>query len=246
MKIILLVSRILLLIVAIFSYFWGNRDKYKSYKKSSYLESIGYIFFIIGTLAGIASVMLDVTRHCELIFTLSITIGFLLIYIYLLQEKGVLIKKLSYDSLTKIYTRDKALKILQNMKKHNSKENCNLSIMFLDLDQFKLYNDMFGHLQGDLILYEVAKYLKYHCRKNDIIARYGGDEFIIILPNTSSDEALKIKHRLQNNITNYNWPHDIDLSLSIGISAYPDDSVDIEKLLQLADKRMYLDKQKIN
>lgn len=117
-------------------------------------------------------------------------------------------------------------------------------LLFLDLDRFKQYNDTHGHPQGDRLLKEVALRLKTACRQSDVVARYGGDEFAVILPETSTRPCLKVALRLLETLAHpvpvKSEAHDIPLvSVSIGLSLYPCDGSVAEKLIASADRALY-------
>jgi diguanylate cyclase (GGDEF)-like protein len=118
-----------------------------------------------------------------------------------------------------------------------------LSLMILDIDHFKRFNDTYGHQAGDTILATVAERVLANARKVDITARYGGDEFVIILPDTTPDEAMLLAERLlqalskepvslANNVT-------ANLTVSIGVATYPTHANTIEELIRRADEALY-------
>ncbi|MGQ0752008.1 MAG: diguanylate cyclase domain-containing protein [Betaproteobacteria bacterium] len=117
-----------------------------------------------------------------------------------------------------------------------------IALVFIDLDHFKSVNDTFGHAAGDRLLKEVATRLDSCTREGDIVARYGGDEFVMVLPNLSGDEAAEpLVERMLNNLSQ---PIELDggtinLTCSVGVSLYPRDGVDIATLVMKADSAMY-------
>lgn len=118
------------------------------------------------------------------------------------------------------------------------------SLLFIDLDHFKPYNDNFGHMRGDLLLREIAAFFKASCREADVVARYGGDEFAMILPETNREEALQFAQRLQKNFLNREFGGQapglpLPVTISIGIATFPDDGNLSEELVDLADKALY-------
>ena len=133
-----------------------------------------------------------------------------------------------------------------------------LALLFLDLDNLKFYNDTFGHRIGDLVLRGFANILREATRGTDFIARFGGDEFIILLPESSTKEAMGIALRIRSGLVRclqfqpeiervlgYKVliPEETKLSCSIGISEYQADrAADMEDLLQQGDKALYLAK----
>jgi diguanylate cyclase (GGDEF)-like protein len=117
-----------------------------------------------------------------------------------------------------------------------------LSLIFMDLDSFKAINDTHGHLAGSHALTEVAHVLTDNLRTEDIIARYGGDEFVIILPDTTLEVALHIAHRLAQSIAATNFLPQLGgmrLTASFGVAAHPDHATTPRRLVQCADQAMY-------
>jgi len=113
-----------------------------------------------------------------------------------------------------------------------------VTIIMTDLDNLKLINDNHGHAAGDEVIYRAAQVLKQSFRASDIIARYGGDEFVILLPETGEKAALEAVARLRENVSNFSNPA---ISLSIGCATGGKD-VPLSELIRLADDRMYQDK----
>lgn len=168
-------------------------------------------------------------------------------YISIAIENALLFeetKKLAtIDPLTGILNR-RALEEAFNKDVERAKRyNRPLSAIVIDVDDFKLFNDTYGHLFGDQVLKELAKTLRNSCRKTDIVGRYGGDEFCIILPETNLQGATKFAERLLKNIRNLTVVtpdnNKIPIKVSIGVASYPDDTYEPEKLLTLADTTMY-------
>lgn len=119
-----------------------------------------------------------------------------------------------------------------------------LSLLMLDLDDFKRYNDTNGHIAGDLLLVEVSKVLKRAVRKVDTAARYGGEEFSIILPDTKKKGAVIIAGRICQKIADYRFPNQSvmpkgKITVSIGVASLGDDSDNHSGLLDSADKALY-------
>ncbi len=122
----------------------------------------------------------------------------------------------------------------------------NLSIVFIDIDYFKEINDGYGHQVGDMILKEIANTIKRNLRKIDFPVRYGGDEIVILLPQSSEVEAMGLAKRLVEavrtlriNLTHFQIDKEITLSISVGIASYPQDAKSMEELISKADEALY-------
>lgn len=113
-------------------------------------------------------------------------------------------------------------------------------LVFLDINNFKRINDTFGHLVGDKVLCEVSKILQASVRKKDVVARFGGDEFVMLLPDMSPGEETAVIDRLLRGIENI---ENCKINISYGTAYYPQDGVTSEKLIETADRRMYKNKK---
>lgn len=123
-----------------------------------------------------------------------------------------------------------------------------LSIAMLDADKFKRINDSHGHLAGNAVLQKMAALLETYCRSGDLAARYGGDEFMLILPHTGTDNAERITRRIIDQISAHKVflssddPHGVSVCLSCGVATFPDDGSTPEELHRVADARLYATK----
>lgn len=120
----------------------------------------------------------------------------------------------------------------------------NFSLIFLDVDYFKNYNDTHGHTQGDKLLRTLGQILKNNFRKSDLIARYGGDEFVISLPETGKTETRIVAEKICKIVSDYPFPGrktqpQKKVTLSIGIASFPEDGTDGSSLLHCADQALY-------
>jgi len=187
----------------------------------------------------------------EGIFTITglliIAYGF---YIHYFQQKRIE-KKLSYladhDSITGSYNRHYFTRTVKQEIDRSRRYGHTIGFMMLDIDRFKEINDRFGHQQGDRILKKVALFLKNQLRTVDKVIRYGGDEFLIVLPE-SREELGSVKERLIRQLKKLNIDEimtGFPLSLSIGTAQWkPDKTESLEDILSLADRRMYQEKRK--
>ena len=113
------------------------------------------------------------------------------------------------------------------------------SLMMIDIDDFKKFNDTYGHMQGDFILKKIAQVFKNICRKIDIVCRYGGEEFAIIIPFTNKEDSLYLAERIRKTLSENEIAPNRKISVSIGISSYPIDGTDKQTLIKKADNALY-------
>ena len=153
-------------------------------------------------------------------------------------------RSLSYqDPLTVVYNRRYADIHFKKRLNRAKLQNERIGIINIDIDNFKLINDTYGHSYGDAILKKICNLIVGTTRKKDILVRWGGDEFVILIMDIdyTSAEILTnlIKETIKTELVNCEESMKIDISLSIGHSIYPDDGQNISDLLSIADKRMY-------
>ncbi|MDN5379091.1 diguanylate cyclase [Thermodesulfobacterium sp.] len=153
------------------------------------------------------------------------------------------LKELSHtDYLTKVYNRLFLQEVLKKEFSIWKRKGGKLSIILVDLDNFKAVNDTLGHFNGDLVLKQIANILKNNTREMDILGRWGGEEFMIILPYTSKDEARRLAERLRLIIegTPINLEDNtINITASFGIASLPEDTDNLDDLYKIADQRLY-------
>jgi diguanylate cyclase (GGDEF)-like protein len=131
---------------------------------------------------------------------------------------------------------------LERLIAKSSKERWDFSLIVIDLDNFKQINNAFGHLFGDLVLKKLAKIIKSSIRELDSVFRYGGDEFVVVLPGISKKIAREIAERLLKNIRNVEFEDGIRITASIGISSFPEDGETAQSLFESADRALYISK----
>lgn len=164
-----------------------------------------------------------------------------------IEETKRLQDRAHYDELTQLPNRYLLLDRLQQLIERSERDRSKFTLFYIDLDHFKKINDTKGHAFGDKILKEAASRLSRSLRNSDTIARIGGDEFIFLLENTSSPDAIsKIAKTLINKVSApYNFEGEkFHISCSIGIVIYPENGTTIDTLLLNADTRMYKAKHK--
>lgn len=144
------------------------------------------------------------------------------------------------DGLTGLYNVRHFYRLLEQELERSERYRHPLGLIMLDLDDFKQYNDRYGHLAGDELLKELANLIIEVIRTADVAVRYGGEEFAVILPETGSDEALRLAERLRETVEAHEFTvgdtqQRGQITVSAGVAAYPDDSEDVQSLVNAAD-----------
>jgi len=148
------------------------------------------------------------------------------------------------EELTGFYNRGYFYQRLEEEINRAERTDLPLSLLVIDFDHLKIINDSYGHLTGDKALKEISKIIRACIRKVDIPARYGGDELVIILPETDSISAFKVAERIRKKVANTPFRNNTRLTVSIGIATYPKDTTQSQTLFERADQAMYQAKQK--
>ena len=147
------------------------------------------------------------------------------------------------DGLTELYNHGYFQEQIRMPVEQSKRYNNNFSLIIIDIDFFKKFNDTFGHQSGDAVLRQVAQTLKKNVRATDIVCRYGGEEMSIILPNTGKDEALstaqKICERVANRKFKLSGDRETNVTISLGVSTFPFDGNSASAIIEEADKRLY-------
>jgi diguanylate cyclase (GGDEF)-like protein len=154
--------------------------------------------------------------------------------------------KAAIDGLTGLYNHEQFQNMLQREFLQAGRQMSQLSLLMVDIDHFKKFNDTWGHQAGDLILKEVAKVVRRECRKSDIVARYGGEELSVIIPGTDSKGAVLLAERIRKQVEELAVKFDNDtlqVTISIGVASLVGDIPDKEALVKLADQALYQSKE---
>jgi len=146
------------------------------------------------------------------------------------------------DGLTGVKTHRFFMEALSSEWKRSSRAGRAFALVIMDLDRFKFVNDFYGHLEGDLVLQRVGQILETNCRRSDVVARYGGDEFVILMPETTMEHARQLAAKLRSWVAADTLLREKNISASFGIACYPLHGSSPQELIQVADASMYLSK----
>ncbi|MBI1797939.1 MAG: sensor domain-containing diguanylate cyclase [Candidatus Eisenbacteria bacterium] len=149
------------------------------------------------------------------------------------------------DDLTQVYNYRFLKSALRREIKRAGRYHQDLALLMIDVDNLKAYNDRHGHLRGSFLLREMAGLFARHVRSWDLVAKYGGDEFTVILPQTDADGATSAAERLRAGVEGHTFPlaHPGQITVSIGIAAFPENGQTTSALIESADRALYLAKQ---
>ncbi|HEX6879100.1 MAG TPA: diguanylate cyclase, partial [Terriglobales bacterium] len=146
------------------------------------------------------------------------------------------------DALTGLKTRRFFLEALTQEWKRASRSGRPFSVVLIDLDKFKEVNDTEGHLEGDLVLARVGRLLEQKCRQSNVVARYGGDEFVILMPETGVEQALTLSERLRLWLATDPMLSERHVTGSFGVASFPLHGSSTEDIVRVADAGMYVSK----
>lgn len=163
-----------------------------------------------------------------------------------LEAEQNLVWLADHDPLTNLYNRRRFQEVFDRMLALSTRYRRTGALLFLDLDQFKIVNDLSGHQAGDALLLLVASSLRDAIRHSDVLARLGGDEFALVLPEGGAEQAVYMANKLQHDLGQVDFAssgHAHKISCSIGITLFPDHGKDLNELLANADMAMYQAKE---
>jgi diguanylate cyclase (GGDEF)-like protein len=160
-----------------------------------------------------------------------------------LREKNVELHEISItDSLTGLYNRKHLMETLDKEVSRSQRHSRSFSLLVIDIDHFKKYNDTYGHLAGDEVLSKLASVFKESIRSSDYAARYGGEEFIIMLPEIGPDQGVEAAERIRHKVAEEIFSGDgesIKVTISVGVACYPKNGEDAESVIRNADAALY-------
>jgi diguanylate cyclase (GGDEF)-like protein len=161
-----------------------------------------------------------------------------------LKESNRRLEELSNtDDLTKLYNRRYFMELLELEFQRSQRYETKISFIMIDIDNFKGFNDTYGHLMGDRILYEVAQILRENLRLHDIVGRYGGEEFVLLMPETGLKGAMVVAERYRKRVEEFvlvETDKALRVTISLGVAACPNPHIStVDDLIRLADNALY-------
>jgi len=161
-----------------------------------------------------------------------------------LRETNRQLEELSNtDGLTRLYNRRYFMELFELEFQRAQRYEARLGFVMIDIDHFKDFNDTYGHLLGDRILYEVAQILKENLRVHDIVGRYGGEEFALLMPETDLNGALVVAERYRKRVEDFvllEREHELRVTISLGVAAFPKKDISsVDDLIRHADNALY-------
>lgn len=219
---------VILTYISIYSYskIFGNENLYYNDNYINFIAIIGIIMLVIQSIKHIIIINLNQS------------------YILDLENRA------TKDYLTKAYNRDYIFNLLKNLFKYYKSDNLELSVIIIDIDFFKKINDNYGHPYGDFVLVNIVKLIKKCISDNGVIGRHGGEEFIVILPNYSMNEALTLSNQIREIIQNYEFKYKnnetVKVTISIGGETMNLTTKDEFDIIDKADQALYYAKKNRN
>ncbi|WPC43607.1 diguanylate cyclase [Clostridium sp. JS66] len=227
-------------------------NKVRKKEKNSEISLIAFLFLLITT---INDMLVDnCIKGGGYSFQIGIFIfAFLETYVVITNYSNEIIKlenlrmqnKIIYeksirDDLTNLYSRNYIVSILDTMIEIYIKQGKKFTTLMFDIDYFKSINDTYGHLCGDEVLVAVSSVLKKNLRSTDYIGRYGGEEFIVVLPDTQKEKAKEIAERIRKGVANLSWKQKINVTISGGV--YENEVYTKYECIKIVDKLLYMAK----
>lgn len=179
-----------------------------------------------------------------LIFSIAaFTFAYVVKYLIKSRDFEQQYKLATTDGLTELYNHRYFQEQIRMQIEQSKRYNHNFSLIIIDIDFFKKFNDTFGHQSGDAVLRQVAQTLKKNVRATDIVCRYGGEEMSIILPNTGKDEAFSTAQKICERVASKKFKlagdKETNVTISLGVSTFPYDGDSASSIIEAADKRLY-------
>ncbi len=169
------------------------------------------------------------------------TVAISVAFIYLVNQRRVYKRRATYDFATNILNRQALEAELAKLVDLSRRKNHTFALLLVDFDHFKGFNDTYGHAAGDRMMRAFTRVVEEEIRTYDTFARWGGEEFVLLLPETNLGEARAFAERLRRVVA-----ETVNITVSVGVAVYPQDGETQEDLFERADQAMYKAKEKRN
>ena len=179
-----------------------------------------------------------------LVFSIfSFTLAYIIKYIIKSRDFEQQYILATTDGLTDLYNHRYFQEQIRMQVEHSKRYATSFSLIIIDIDFFKKFNDNFGHQSGDAVLRQVAQILKRNVRATDVVCRYGGEEMSIILPNTNKDEAYTTAQKIRERVADKKFKlfndKETNVTISLGVATFPEDGNSASEIIEAADKKLY-------
>jgi diguanylate cyclase (GGDEF)-like protein len=149
------------------------------------------------------------------------------------------------DDLTAVYNRRFVYNIFPKLLKRVDITKSKLTVFVIDINDFKVLNDTYGHETGDAVIQSISNSLLKHTRKTDVVARWGGDEFVVLALYTDEIYPVVLLERIEKDLEQLSKKLRRNISVSVGKAVYPDEAKDLDSLIRIADNNMYISKREM-
>lgn len=203
-------------------------------------ENVAYIFEISG-----GNKLKDLDTSFYVVFAALIALLILLVVfmIYYRISHKKIERMATFDALTGVFARGVLMEMIDAEYERYKRYHTPFSLVMLDIDHFKKVNDTYGHHTGDVVLAGVTSIMKTSIRKSDVLGRYGGEEFIVVLPETRKAGAVTVAEKLRQQIAAHDFDRVGTVTVSCGVAEMSDKAQSVEEIINMADQKMYTAKR---
>lgn len=225
--------------IAIYGVLWGPRFALAAATLCSVYLIAVLALMQVGIGAASPGVLSATPVRVFLISYIAMFYGVGLVSAALRRQAREIFRQAQTDPLTGLNNRRALRQALDREVSRAARYAHPCAVLVLEIDRFKQVNDRFGHLQGDDVLRKVAATLRGSCRATDVLARFGGDEFVVVMPHTSLEEARRVGERIRRDVEEFTLLRGFHLTLSAGLAVFPQHGADAHALIEAADRAMY-------
>lgn len=203
-------------------------------------ENVAYVFEIADS-----KELSDLKMHFYLILLtlIALSVVLVLFLVYYRFSQSTIERMATFDALTSVYTRGVLMQIIDAEHERYTRYRKPFSLIMIDADHFKNINDTYGHHAGDTVLSGITEIMRKSIRKSDSIGRYGGEEFVVVLPETGKQRAVTVAENLRQKISENEFPDIGRVTVSCGVAEVSEQAQSTQDLINEADRKLYTAKQ---